>query len=186
MSTPWITALVALWLLMTTVAVGVLGLIRVVGAQARDAGSPLGEAPSGPRGGERPGPFLASALDGAPVTEAVTHRGRRTVLFTHVACPPCRRILDEIGDAGPGTLGEHLVVVVDDGRRVSVAQRRSGARFVVDRGGAMARAFRVDAAPTAVLVDGGTVTGATIPARLRDVLVLDADQPRGSTSRAAV
>lgn len=195
MSAPWIAALLALWLLLTVVAVGLLGLVRVVtAAKPPGAGTPSSAAPlagplpgplpgplAGPHRRERPGDFAATGLDGAPVTAPALRNGRHAVLFTHAQCPPCDRILDEIAAGAPGALDGRLTVVVDEDTAVTPRHRRSGATFVVDGDGSMARAFGVHAAPVLVRVEDGVVTHAAVPAGLSDALAFDSEQPPGPT-----
>lgn len=186
MSGPWIVALMALWVLLTVVGVGLLGLIRVWGA----GGPPREVDPVSSltrlRIGERPADFEAVSVAGEPTNRDSLRGGCRTVLISQVGCPPCRRILDDIAATRPAVLGAHLLVVVDDARSVLAEHRRSGATFLVDRAGSVARAFGVHGAPIAFLLDDGEVAKILVPAGLRDVLALSGERPLGDTSRTAV
>jgi hypothetical protein len=186
MSGPWIAALVALWVLMIVIAVGLLGLIRIVTSRnTRTADHGLGSL-SDLQAGDRPADFEAAGLDGASITMRALRGGRRVLLITQHGCPPCRRIIDEIAAAGSGSLSPQILVVVDDAHSVSQAHRRSGVTIAVDQNGSLARAFGVNGAPLAFLVDDGEIESVIIPAGLHDVLALNNEQPLGTTSRSVV
>lgn len=186
MSGPWIAALVALWMLMIVIAIGLLGLIRVV--TSRNTGHPehgpgsLSELGAG----DRPAGFEADRLDGAPITRRTLSAGRWVLLIAQRGCPPCRLIIDEIAAAASGSLSPQLLVVVDDAHSVSRAHRLSGATIAVDKNGSLRRAFGANGAPLAFLVDQGEIVHVIIPAGLHDLLALNNEQPLGSTSRSVV
>ena len=117
MSTPWIIAVVSLWVLLAIVAVGVVALarqvgllhlrLRPVGAGALEAGPPVGSVPTLPD---------VTTLRGQGAQLLIADR-IGLVLFVSPSCGLCKPVL-----AGAARLGEvepdiALTVAVDDGEQ---------------------------------------------------------------------
>lgn len=186
MSGPWVVAFLALWALMMVLAVGMLGLIRIVTSSNPHLAGQAAGSPSGLSSGDRLADFEAAGLDGSPVTRRTLLGERWTVLITQAGCPPCLRILDEIADAPAGPGGTRILLVTDDALSVARIPRRSGVTIAVDRNGSVARAFDVYGSPLCFLVDDGEIVRVIVPAGLRDVLALGGEQQLGCTSRSTV
>jgi methylamine dehydrogenase accessory protein MauD len=154
MSGWWLASYLALWVLVTVLAVLVVALVRQVGTlhlrmgprgalELDEEGPPLGEAPE---------PMAATDLDGRPVSIGGPGPGQ-LVLFVSPGCPICREVLPGVPAAARAGRLEPLVVTDTDEVEEMAAYARDGfAAPVVARPGVGDR-YGVPGTPYAVVFD---------------------------------
>jgi hypothetical protein len=157
MSGGWIALMIALWLMVITLAVLVLGLINRVGQLERSARA----QPEARRsfGGPQPGMPLPVVPRHERLAAASGTASKRLILFLSSSCGPCTRLAtdlraaatDEAVDTLPLAGLELLLVTDRDG--VEVFGDLPVSELVVQPDGELTRAWDVPGTPFAVSVD---------------------------------
>jgi hypothetical protein len=84
---------------------------------------------------------------------AVTAPGRRVgVIFVSARCAACRELVAAVQRDGDRTCAQGTVVFVTDSAWDALRAMARGGASIVERGGAMARAFGIRATPTLVTI----------------------------------
>ncbi|WP_245642122.1 TlpA disulfide reductase family protein [Nonomuraea candida] len=162
----------ALCLLDLLLTLGVIRRLREHDAHLRSL-LPRGDRPpAGPpvpvARGERVGDFLATTVDGEPVSRDLL-TGETLVAFFSPGCTTCKGKLPEfaayVRDL-PGGRDQVIAVVADERAEIGEMSRTLAplARVVVEEfDGELSRAFGVDAFPAHFVVDGSGTLLATAP-----------------------
>lgn len=173
MTTPWIVAFVALWVLTLLLAVVVTGLLRRVTAVLERAEARVaGTAAPPDRGGLEPGshvpPFVVRDDAGAPVPSEDLLASGGVVLFMDADCDPCQRLAEELAQVGDTLDGLPLVVVLRE--PAADLTLPPGVPTLYQPNREASTAFRNIASPQAFAVDAaGVVRERAIASRLEDL-----------------
>lgn len=171
MSTPWIVAFGALWVVTLLLAAVVLGLLRRVGTVLESAEVAAASAIAG--GG--PGVFGAAPGTRLPAFEATTEEGRLVdsaellreggvFVFMERGCEPCKQLAGKLDGVGARIDGVPLYVVVGDGQAGRELSLPPSLTVLYQHDGAVSGAFESRATPQAFAVDStATVVERIVP-----------------------
>lgn len=163
MSAPWITVLLALWVVVVILAVIQVGVLRKV-LPVLDHAAAAPAMPFVPSEGMLLPAFEASLADGSAITAAQMNGQPFILLFVSEACAPCRRLLLRLEDYIWSAEGAAVYLVMADGARVDMPIPAC-VTPLLEHGGNVSRAFSVTATPLAVAVDRrGVVAQSLVPA----------------------
>lgn len=182
MSTPWIVLFVALWLVVVSLVIVVLGLhasVEQVRLQLRMKASPLSASPSPVPPDPLAGlPAAGSMLPAVPGHEDLTMTGApRVLLFLGATCPPCAKLAIEMRDGldhalATQSLGRVLISVITD-ELGSELYADVCNHIVTQPDGEISRALGVSVTPLGLAVGQDLiVSAARVPNRLEDVIEL--------------
>lgn len=169
MTNAWITAFIALAVVVVLLGVVVLGLLRQLAPLIEQSQELL--STSARRltiGGLPPGStlpaFSADDVRGARITEEDLHAGTTVVLFLQDGCAACADLVDRLETGDVPDVGARLVVVsssVEAGQRLAHSDEVT---VVVDTERSAARAFESVVSPQAFVLDkDGRVLASATP-----------------------
>lgn len=189
MSAPWIAAVIALWILVITLAIVVVGLLRRVAPLLERAESsldalPLHLQPGGLEPGSALPTFSAHTPDGASFTDGDVRGHESIVLFFEKDCPACKALEADLRAADVAALEVPIYVVLRDSDE---ATRFAGLEVdsIVDEGGSVKRAFRSNAAPHVFAISkDAVVTAIGTPNTFNGLRKLAHELRRGGEHRA--
>lgn len=157
MSTPWIAAFAALWLVVFVVAYLALGMLRrllpvLTEAEGILAGARRSARTGGLDVGARIPDFDVATVSGERLTRSDLIGPRTILLFLGPTCPACERFNHDLVEGVVPDLEEKLVVVTSDAEQ---ALRLDGALLAVvaDSERVLADALQSDRTPHAFVVD---------------------------------
>jgi hypothetical protein len=188
-STPWVAAFAALWLvtlLNTAVVLG--GLRRIANVLERaEARLPGAEPALGAEVGSAVDPFLLFDENGDDVAWEEFVREPTILLLMSPHCVACRNLAEHLVGPRKHVRGVPLVVVMDDspeGRREPLPP---GLNVLYQRDGAATQALRNRATPQAYVLDrSGVVLSRRVPATLGDLRDLAWFQQKGGAPEQAL
>ncbi len=173
MTTPWIVAVMSVWVALIALAVVVLGFLRRATAVLERAEA----AASGPaepliraaRAGTRIGNFEVRDRAGRPVDSERLLSTAAVYLFVWDECAPCKRLAEQLPGAAGETIGDvPLRIVVDSAEatgafpdELAVLEQRDGSASFAFENGAGPQAFAVD--------DRGVVVDSLVPSTIDDL-----------------
>jgi hypothetical protein len=164
MTTPWIFAFVALWVLVVLLGLLVLGTVRRATLVIEAAEANLGAAARASLGGLPVGsnvPAFSAPIvgSGAAFTQVDLQGGVAGVVFLSRSCEACEELAGGLARGRvPRTLGVRLIVVTDEPQSAAAFARSAEATIVIDEEREVAHAFDVRIVPRAFVVgDGGVV-----------------------------
>ena len=164
MSTPWIVAVLALWMLVLLLAVLVLGTLRRLAPLLERAEVAIqGSRPGGLEPGAWVPDFEAVDADGARLTAADLDGQRSMVLLVDLDCPPCKQLVGEISAADPRELEFELVAIYGERALHSGFPEVPGVRTLVQVDGSVSRAFESNSTPHTFVLDGRRVVDSGTP-----------------------
>lgn len=157
MSTPWIIAFAALWLLVIVLGLVVLGAFRRLEFWFSEAQKALDAATAqlrsdGLQTGEIVGAFSATTIDGARFGRADLLEEPSIVLFISSDCAACELLLSGLERGVLPDSSERFVVVTDnhaDAERVTSAS----ATVVIQQAASVAQAFKSHRTPHVFVLD---------------------------------
>lgn len=188
MSSAWISAFVALWVVVIFLAVTLLGWLRRTSlvleqAEARLAAAPLGMTFGGAPPGTQIPPFEVADEHGAPVSSAELLRTPSVVLFMSSGCEACHHVASELDglDGRVGGIPLHLLIEDSEAARRFPFPPRAPVLFQAEQ--AASKAFQNVTTPQAFGVDAsGRVIDVVIPGSRDDLLRLASRAEGGETA----
>lgn len=158
MTTPWIVAFVALWMLVIVLGLLVLGTLRrlaplIERAEESLSAAAAGMSPGGLPIGSTVPAFSVEEVGGSTFTHGHLEGSRTIVLFLSSSCRACERFVDDLENGRIPNLGVQLVVVSDDADQALTFSRASSVTMLVQKDRSLSRVFESDATPQAFVVD---------------------------------
>lgn len=182
MSSGWIAAFVALWVIVLVLGLALLGVLRRIGNVLERAEAGLSGAlrPPGLEPGS-PVPAFEGIDDDGATFGPVDLYGRRSLLvFLSADCPPCRLLADELRKVGADHLGAEAIVVVDDSPPGREFAAGLPLRVVYQQARGISAAFQSTATPHAFAIDErGVVVDADAPNTLAVLALLAGQLQKG-------
>jgi len=189
MSGPWIVAQVALWVVVTLLALVVLGQLRSISTHL----FPGGAGPSLPQdfGGLPVGTLVPdfAAVDALGRTPSQADMMKASVLvLIEPGCEPCEDFIGEVQRIGRYVNGVSLFLITDDTREGRKLGLPVGANVLYQKDRSVSRALLNIATPQAFAIAMGRVVDKTIPRDVSDLYRLAALVTQGGDGaiRAAV
>jgi len=174
-TTPWIAAFAALWLLLVVVAFVLVGTLRGVSASLSEIRDVL-LAFSMPEitalaPGEEVEDFEVARLGGGRFTRADLIGRSAVLVFLSGHCAPCRQLAIELRrDAWQAQrAAAELLLVVREPEDVEVLGTPGESEVLIDREGALAQRFASTTTPHAFAVRSAYVVASLVPQRVADL-----------------
>jgi peroxiredoxin len=155
MTPPWIAAFLTLWVVVSLLALLMLGVLRRVTPVLEQAESRLADLrahPSGLHPGTTVPSFSVSTLNGGTFSNADLFGSTTIVLFLGSACPACERFVRDLRHGDVPDLGARLVAVAESAEEAEeFAAAR--ARVVIQEAQSLSLLFESDRFPHVFVVD---------------------------------
>jgi hypothetical protein len=183
MSSPWLVAVVTLWVVVLTLVFLNLGVVRRLSVLTDLVHSRL--QPIGPEGldpGSVVPPFRARDPAAGVVESGDLIGSPILFVFLKPGCAPCQGLVDELRLGSQELPPVRVVAVMDDVPESGSWIPLPGVQALLDADGSASRAFHNSAVPQAFAVDpGGKVTGRRVANSIGDLreLARSLDDQRG-------
>lgn len=171
MSAWWIAAFVSLWMVVTAVAVIVLGFLRRVTAvlERAELAVTSGQINLGAaRAGMQIEPFHVFDAAGRNVGSDELFASSAAYVLLHSGCEPCRHLLGRLGGLAHSVVP--IIAILDDTPAARELVLPPQVMTFFERDGSVAAAFRSGGTPQAFAVaEGGVIVDTLIPAAAADL-----------------
>jgi hypothetical protein len=162
MSAPWITVILALWLVVVILAVIQIGILRKILPVLDHTAAPP-DMPFAPPTGALLPAFEASLADGSTITTAQMIGRPFILLFASQSCAPCQRLLLRLEGYNSSAEDAAVYLVMVDGVHADMSIPAC-VTPLLENGGNVSRALGVSTTPLAIAVDHrGAIAQSLVP-----------------------